>query len=272
MDCLEALEWMDAGDAADPGTAPLVQSAREHVSTCAQCQQAWPVHAAWSQLLDTALPAVPIPAGLRERLHSACATSCVQPAAAQSPARPARSPGRRVFWSVSLTAVLLLFAFGLRTVWMPLPAISLPQMYAGAGIEISTLPEFQGAFEPRLPASWSSAFVLDRTFVRGYPEAGTLGGQVAIVPFQYTLRGGTEPLKGRLMMVPRSRFNLDAEAPAEPSLPPDFSAAEVRYLPGGRGACLVWSEDDLVFVCLMASGPADLHRFQRALTGSRSLT
>lgn len=271
MDCLEALEWMDAGDAADPGTESCVQSAREHVSSCAHCQQVWPVHAAWSHDLEVALPAVPVPAGLRDRLQSACAPADIRSRPEQGSARPARR-SRRVFWSASLTACLLLLAWGLRTVWMPLPSMPLPQMYAGVGIEISTLPEFQGAFVPRLPSSWSSAFVLDRAFVRGYPESGVLCGQVAIVPFQYTLRGGADPLKGRLMMVPRDRFILEADAPTEPALPPDFAAAEVRYLPGGRGAYLVWSEDDLVFVCLMASGPADLHRFQRSLTGSRSLT
>ncbi len=269
MDCADALEWMEAGElgvAAD-ADAELTE-ARRHLVGCPDCQAAWPVHLAWSRTLSATMSQVDVPSGLRGRLLADV------PVAAPLPVSTSRPRRRQVAVGLASVSVLLLMVAVILNAVRPVPSspILLPELYAGASVEYSLLPAFSGTFVPRLPAEWMSVFALDQGLVRGFPNAGPTTGTVAFIPFQFTVRGGQEPLRGRLLIVPRVQFAFSEAPGAPPALSTRFGSASVRYVPESSAAFLVWEENDLVFVCLMPSGPADLERFVHAMSGTRSMT
>lgn len=281
MDCADALEWLEAEELDLSGDVPEEYAqAHQHLEACPLCQAAWPQRQVWARSLSAAMTQVEIPAGLRERLQAAIQPVSVAPAPQRSPHRSRRMFPRFLAAVTTVTAILLLATIAPRW-WPQTQPVSLADLYAAGTVEVINLPEFQGDFSPRLPESWTAAFSLDPTLVRGFPREGLASGQVALVPFQIAARGKPEPLRGRLVILPRNQLVLTP--PADPGRPTsrktpqhtlshDFGAAEVRYIPGQQGALVMWAEDDLVFACLIPSGPADLHRLQQLLTRGRSLT
>lgn len=266
MNCADTLEWLEAAELghADAGDPEVIQ-ARAHLAGCPACQHEWPAIKSWGLQLADTMPAISIPAGLRERLHAAVPISQPWPS---SPAAVRSAPQRRRTYLLASALCLAMIA-GLIQFWpRPTAPLSLAELQQGLSVELTDLPQFQGRFDVRLPASWVTAFEFDRTFVRGYPAQGTTSGSVALIPFQYPLAGQSEPARGRLLILPRSAF---AEASAS-FVQRDFRQAQVQYFRGVPGAFLVWEEDELIFVCLMPGDPEHLARFQRSLITSRSLT
>jgi hypothetical protein len=268
MDCLDAIEWLNAGES-DPDVEgmPEAREAQRHFTDCPDCQLMRSRSREWDRSLAQVVPQVEIPAGLRARL---LADIPIPAAAPSQKVAATRSRGktrwRLAAFSASVAICLLLTATAFW--WNAPPPLTLAELYAGVDVPYSALPAFDEDFEPRLPAAWSTVFTLDSSLIRGFPATGSRTGRAVLVPFQMTSRSGREPLRGRLLMLARDQLTAESVR----SLPADFGEAEVRYLPEGRGAYVAWTEDDLVYVCLMSSGPADLHRFQRALTSLRSLT
>jgi hypothetical protein len=269
MDCYEALEILEA-DAigAWPLEQPRLDAARQHLASCTHCQRAWPQRAAFGRQLLLHMPAVEVPADLAARLHAQLA-----PRVADPPQRPVR---RRLALMIgiaaSLVAVCAWVAVALRS---ELPA-SLQTLQAAVDVSLEELPPFSGPFTPRLPTEWEPFFDLAPHMVHGFPAAAQFSGsngprqvgKLALVPFQFTLRRGTEPLQGRLLILLRTQLEPD-QVPRE-----SFASAEILYLPQQRGAWIVWSEGEYVFACLMpsSSAPAALQQFRRALSVSRPLS
>ncbi|MBI1345400.1 hypothetical protein GC163_03845 [bacterium] len=263
MDCSDTLEWLEAAELGQATAADTeVVQARQHLTTCPVCQQEWPARKSWALQLAASISDVPIPSGLRERLLA----DVPMPAAVSTTAVHPRRSSRR--W-VLMSALCLTLLVGLLQFWpQPQPPLTLVELQQGLSVELAGLPEFRGDFDPHLPAIWATSFDFDRSFVRGYPPHGMASGQVALIPFQYPLAGQPEPVKGRLLILPRQRFAESQRTLATQN----FRQAQVQYFRGLPGAFLVWSEDDLIYVCLMPGDPEHLARFQRSLAAPRSLT
>lgn len=275
MDCLEALEWMEAAELGLAQDAELeCELAKTHLETCADCQRNWQAQRPWASALAAAVSDVPIPEQLQERLRTSLelpSPMVVNPSGSTHEIQPARRQ-RRLVWmaAASTCAFLALFSVWIGF-WSPAVRLTLAELYPAATVEMTELPNFQAAFVPRLPSSWSSLFVFHRSFVRGYPKVGASAGRVAVVPFLSPPLEGREALRGRLLMLSAKELALSPGDVPPQGIATDFSSAEVRYLRTGA-AVAMWQEDDLIFVCLMSSGPADLQRFQRWLSGPRSFT
>lgn len=266
MNCADTLEWLEAAELgqAEPAAAEVLQ-AQAHLTSCEVCQHEWPARKTWALQLADAVSDVPIPVGLREKL---LANVPSQAGVSPKQVSPRRSLPRRLPYvlSAALCLTLLLGVIGL---WpQSVQPLTLVELQQGLAVELVGLPEFQGRFEPRLPASWATSFEYDRNYVRGFPPHGGSTGHVALIPFQYPLAGQGEPLRGRLLILPRAQF---AETQAS-VVQRDFRHAQVQYFRGVPGAFLVWGEDDLVYICLMPGDPEHLARFQRSLSAPRSLT
>lgn len=276
MDCHEALDWLEAAELnaagldTDPEVEAEIVAARRHLTACPACQAEWPVRRAWALSLTAAMSAVPVPETLHDRLTASLPMADAPSRAAENvgaaPAR--RRSSARPLFRMTLALLLLAALTPVAFWWWQPPVVRLSELYVADHAPALELPAFRGPFEPRLPSGWTAVFTLDQQFVKGFPGHGAAAGQVALVPFQMSTRNGPEPLRGRLLILRRQQLQ-DVESLA---LASDFAAAEVRYLPESHGAYVAWAEDDLVFVCLMSSGPADLHRFMRTLQGSRALT
>uniref|UniRef100_A0A7C2NZ56 Zinc-finger domain-containing protein n=1 Tax=Schlesneria paludicola TaxID=360056 RepID=A0A7C2NZ56_9PLAN len=258
MNCRDVLDTLEAvASGALPSSDDAARDAGRHHATCPACQAAWPNRQQWSQQLAEAMQDVPIPAGLRDRLHAACAPP-VAPAAVTKPRRSRR-------WFVGSIAAAVLLALGLVWWLRPLPTVTDKDLLAAMQVEPSSLPQFVGRFDPQLPDLWRRYYELNPQLVRGFPEPShPATGHVALVPFQFQTLGREQPVRGRLLMLRRDQFVGTA-------LPEGFAATTVYYTRSG-GAYALWTEGDLVFVCLVPSGPADLTRFKEFLCQPRPLT
>jgi hypothetical protein len=262
MDCPEALEILEADSAGAWDAEPaLLAVARQHVAECVACRTAWPLRAQWGRQLSAAMQAVTPPPQLAERLHALLP----QPA---TPARsiPVRRMGRRV-WLVGGTVAAVALIVGL--LWIPTgPSVHLADLHAAVDVPIEGLPDFAGSFTPRLPQAWEPFFDLDEKLVRGYPAAGQVQtGKIGLVPFQFVTRRGSEPLRGRLLILPRRQLHA-TDVPTT-----GFFEAGIQYMPNRQGGWVVWTEGDLVFACLMptAAGPSLLDKFRQSLSVSRPI-
>jgi len=260
MDCHDALEILEADALGAWDAEPdLVDEARRHLAECDRCRTAWPQRHDWGRKLSAAMQAVVTPPGLADRL------SAQLPVAAAVNADRPSSSARRIAWVggvvAAAVATVLLFAF-----WPASPPVTLEQLRAASDASWEELPQFVGRGTPPLPHEWGPFFELEPSQVRAFSPLDS-AQTVALVPFQFVLRRGTEPLQGRLLIL-RTRQLVDAELPND-----SFATAPIRYLRGGRGAWIVWTEGDWVFACLMSSdrAPVELDQFRRALTRSRPL-
>jgi len=255
-DVLDTLEAVEVGALA--ATEAAARDAEQHLSGCAACQAAWPQRQQWSLRLTDAMQNVSVPVGLRERLQSASASPL--PVASGSPV-----PRRRVWWLMS-SAVAALLAIGLGW-WMmqPLPQLTDQELLAAMQADLAPLPRFGGRFKLQLPDSWKRYYELNPQLVRGFPGADhPAAGMVALVPFQFQSGDRNQSVRGRLLILRRSQFVGKLSGTG-------FGGATIYYTKTA-GAYVLWTEGDLLFACLVPSGPADLRRFQESLSHSRPLT
>ncbi|HUQ73023.1 MAG TPA: hypothetical protein VM165_26070 [Planctomycetaceae bacterium] len=259
MNCRDVLDTLEAVEVgALPATEAAARDAEQHLGGCAACRTAWPKRQQWSHRLTDAMQDVSVPVGLRERLQSASA----------APVRAAGRPTtrrRRVWWLVS-TAAVALMAIGVGWwVMQPLPQLTDQELLAAMQAELAPLPKFSGGFKLQLPESWKRYYLLNPQLVRGFPGADQpAAGTVALIPFQFQSGDRNQSVRGRLLILRRSQFVGTLPATG-------FGAATIYYTKTA-GAYMVWAEGDLLFVCLVPSGAADLQRFQESLSHSRPLT
>jgi len=263
MKCREALDTLEAVEVgALPATDAVVRDAEQHRAGCATCQTAWPLRQQWSHRLSEAVQQVSIPEGLRERLHQACSG----PVAAAATITTPRMSRRRLWGWIASMAVVLAIAVGIGWWQQPLPRLTDQDLLAAmtADLDLEPVTEFIGPFTPELPGPWRRYYDLNPKLVRGFPTVDhPAAGMAALVPFQFQTGDRHPPVRGRLLILRRDQFV--GTLPAS-----DFSTTQEYYTP--RGAFVIWAEGNLVFVCLVPSGPADLLRFKEALTQSRAIT
>lgn len=259
MNCREALDTLEAVEVgAIPATEPAVREAERHRAACAACQVAWPVRQQWAHRLTDAMSQVPIPAGLRERLQES--VTAISPAAVVAQPRQ----WRRVWGSVAAIALLMLIAAGVSWWLKPPVQLSEQELLAAMTAELEPATEFTGPFVPRLPDLWNRIYEFNPRLVRGFPRGDhPAAGAVALIPFQFQSSDRHPTVRGRLLILHRRQFG---RVPAANS----FGTAGIYYQP--QGAYAMWMEGNLIFICLVPSGPADLQRFQEQLTQSRPVT
>ncbi len=249
-DCWQTLEVLEAVELGGlPATDRLAIDARAHHDSCPQCQQTWTTRRLWSHRLAAAMVDLPVPVTM--------------PAVVPQP-RATHRPRSRWLTAGAILALLLVASAGLWFVWPTPPDAALDRQTVALHIaeNLAQFRGFSGSFEPQLPTSWRSAFQSSRSLVRGFPAGSQRAA--ALIPFQFTLRQGSESIRGRLIIVPRAQFT-------DPPSGQDFATAEVFYARDGGVWCL-WSEGDLVYICFVRSGVHDLQRLQQALDRPRSLT
>lgn len=248
-DCSQTLEVLEAVALGGlPASDRLAIDARAHHAGCLHCQQAWQTRRLWGERLAAAMVDVPVPT----------ATAWLS-RAAEPPRRPAR-------WWLVAAALVLLLSVGFGT-WMMQPlalgaAIDRQTIALHIADDLASFPSHAGTFEPRLPVTWRSAFAQAPALVRGFPAGNPRGA--ALISYQLALRHGSDSIRGRLLIMPRTLF-------VDPPAGEDFATAEVFYARDG-GVWCAWSEGTLVYVCYVRSGIHDLQRLQQALDRPRSLT
>jgi hypothetical protein len=258
MNCRNALDTLEAVEvgALAPTDAVALEADR-HRSQCAACQAAWPVRQQWEHRLSEAMTAVPIPVGLRERLQQACEAPVI--------ASAVPSPGRKRWRRWSVAAMVLLFAIGVGWWFRPLPQFSDQDLLAAMTADVQSSTPFTGRFRPQLPELWKRYYELNPNLIRGFPAGDhPAAGMVALVPFQFQTGDRQPAVRGRLLILRRDQFRGTPTAIS-------FAAAAVYYT-RTSGAYALWTEGDLLFVCLVPSGPADLQRFHDIVTQPRSVT
>lgn len=261
MNCREALDTLEAVEVgALLATETLARDAERHRAGCAACQRAWPTWQQWSHRLAEAMTDVPIPPGLSGRLLAACD-------AGERTVISSATTRRRSRRGVLLgAAIAVLLAVGLAWQWQPLPKVSEPDLLAAMTAELGFSPPFVGRFTPQLPEAWRRYYELNPQLIRGYPAGDdhAAQGHVALIPFHFQTGDRAPSVHGRLLILRRDQFASTATAHG-------FGSAAVYYTRTG-GAYALWSEGNLLYVCLVPSGPADLHRVQELMTQARSVT
>jgi hypothetical protein len=257
MNCREALDTLEAVEVgALPATEAAARDAEQHRASCPACQAAWPLRQQWAHRLAEAVQNVPVPTGLGERLHQACTAPVVVKMTVAS---------RRRIWGLVTAAAAVMLMLGIGWWWQPLPKLTEQDLLAAMTADLEPGTEFVGQFPIDLPDLWKRYYELNWQLIRGFPTSDhPAAGMVALVPFQFQTGDRHPPVRGRLLILRRDQFL--GTLPAG-----DFSQAQEYYTRSG-GAYAVWGEGNLIFVCLIPSGPADLHRFKEALTPSRSIT
>lgn len=272
MDCRTARDILDVvrPGAVDPDDAD-VAAAATHLEDCDDCLLALRSQQALDRRIGRAIRDVPVPQGLRERLHAgleetAAATSPVSggeleavPAGESTPTGspdpdPAK-PLRRRRWTrwAAVAAMLMLLVGGL---WFfngdSGPQASLARVYAEVPLDSAGAEPFDGSFEPVLPpGGWGSRVDMARKPIGSDLE---LGGEHVVALFRFRFRGRDgAAVNGVLAVAPVE--TIDADRP----LPSSFDAADADYPPrrtasgqqlGGRA----WEADGFVYVCIL---PAD---------------
>lgn len=274
MDCRTARDILDVvrPGAVDPDDKD-VAAAAAHLENCDDCLLALRSYQALDRRIGRAVRDVPVPQGLRERLHAVLeetAAATVIPSGgdpetvstventrvASRDSSPA--PLRRLHWTqwVAVAAAIMLLAGGL---WFlnrdSGPRASLARVYAEVPLDPSRAEPFDGNFEPVLPTQgWVSRVTMSRKPVGSDLQ---LGGEhvVALYRFRFRGRDGAE-VYGILAVAPARE--IDTTRP----LPSSFEAADADY-PGRRtpsGQQLggrAWESEGFVYVCILAADRLD---------------
>jgi hypothetical protein len=280
MDCRTARDILDVirPGAVDPADAE-VSAAVAHLEDCDDCLLALRAHQALDRRIGRAIRDVPVPSGLRERLHAALAESAAEcaggsaetvstaasnagsiPVGAAIPApsmdasgRPRRRGRTR---GVRLAAVAAAVVLLVTAVWFfnreGGPRATLARVYAEAPLDPAVIEPFEGSFDPVLPSGgWMS-----RVVIAPKPTGSSLGlgGEHVVALYRFRFRGRDgAAVYGVLAVAPAE--SIDASR----VLPSSFEAADADYpdrrMADGRPlGARAWSSDGFVYICFV---PAD---------------
>lgn len=254
MNCWEALELLEGIDAgAITADDPLSTEAQQHLATCDSCQTVLPQRLKWNAELTQAMTSVAVPPELESRLSQQLGP---MPTATSVVAKPRRSL-RRMIAALAALGLLLLFVF-----WPTRSAeqqITRQVVDANIGCELSQLTPYQSPdWQPELPMTWRTHFALTPNLVYGFPPERS-AAVAALVPFEFRHPNLAAPIRGRLVMVPVSRFG---DLPASN----DFLSAVPEYI-AGYGFC-AWTEGEWVYLCYVRSSVAEMDTFRRLMGDS----
>jgi hypothetical protein len=280
MDCRNALEILDCeGDGLTGLDEADVKAAEAHLAECPRCLAITESRRHLDRQIGRVMRTVDVPRDAQERLvaklvaletgatssgkgASAVAASPVSEVAAD-PVRPVR---RLMPGLVPVAACLTVAAIGFFSViWLMTPRWTVAEVRQQlARIDFATLDtlrEFSG--DPntsQLPdPGWQKLDWSCHKIPKGWPDAGR--HQFAV--YGFTLPGRPRhAIRGLLAVIPRGQMRLP---PEEQSL---LTAAQVGdYLSAqiGESVCVTWTENNLVYVCVIEGGGESLSTLQQML-------
>jgi hypothetical protein len=191
--------------------------------------------------------------------------AAVEGAAARpaSPARPARRITSRL---VPVAACLAVAAIGFFSViWLMTPRWTVPEVSQQLArvdfATLDTLREFSG--DPnasQLPdLAWQKLDWSCHKIPKGWPEAGR--HQFAVYGFSLPGRQH-HAICGLLAVIPRGQMR---SPPEEQSLLTPAQVGEYLSAQIGESVCVAWTENDLVYVCVIEGGAESLSTLQQML-------
>jgi hypothetical protein len=260
-ECLAARRALEPG--ASGQSDESVKQAQQHVQQCATCQRV----VALSERLDLRIRHVcrnvEIPAGLKERLHSAmgidaapqveAAETRAVPAPAVVSSRPTVATTRRKWLKLAGATAASLMAGGGAWFWLAgrVDSVNLDELCRHAvdisadTAELPPFATFAGGVRPKPPVTMTN-----RPLVVPPKKLVFKGQAVAVYPLSWQPRGRGPAVQGMLLVVPASAA---AELPAA-----------TTFLDGGpsyrqKGYCSTsWVEGEFAYICCVVGGGANL--------------
>lgn len=299
MHCRTALEYLEcvslpaaAGETLRQddvaSDAPEAIAARAHLDECPHCRNAFAAIRKRDRAIATAMRDVPVPDDLRDRLFASLsiappstATDDMSEVVEQSSPRGSKLPAdsesqsvaaplvkskairRRSIrrWAAAVTAIALcVAAVG---VWWGNRG---PETFAVADwddeaaltlADIGGLERFDENFAAFSPAGWSGRISFTDAYGIEHPQDSVRSGRphVAAV-YAFRLGSGAAAVSGVVIAIPKSRF-------AVPPTATHFDPQAGRYAGAGGVTVVAWTEGDLVYVCGVRGGPAQLERLKQ---------
>jgi hypothetical protein len=289
MDCRTALELLDCeGDGvAGPGEAE-VKAAQAHLVECPRCLAIAEGRRQLDRNVGRVMRAVHVPLGAQERLitklvalesgaksavamavpATATTDSVAEPSdvvtvASQQP-RPAVRRWTRKFAPVAACLVVAAIGF-FSVIWLMTPRWTVAEVRQQlARIDFTTLDtlrEFSGDPQAsQLPdPDWQKLDWSCHKIAKGWPDAGR---------HQFAVYGFTVPgrqrhsIRGLLAVIPRGQMQ---SPPEEQSLLTAQRSGDYLSAQIGESVTVAWTENDLVFVCVIEGGEESLSTLRQIL-------
>ncbi len=280
MDCRNALEILDCeGDGLTGPDEAAVQAAEAHLAECPRCLAIAENRRRLDREVGRVMRSVDVPRDAQERLlaklialetgakpSSNGAISVVASPAADATADPVRPARRRMPGLVPLAACLSVAAIGFFSViWLMTPRWTVAEVRQQlARIDfatLDTLPEFGGdSRASQLPPDLGSQ-KLDwscHKIPKAWPDASR--HQYAVYGFILPSRQ-RHAIRGLLAVIPVGQMRAP---PVEQSLlstqAGDYLSAQI-----GEAVTVAWTENNLVYVCVIEGGGESLSTLQQLL-------
>lgn len=305
MDCRTALEMLEVVRPGSTDLADVEQcEAAAHLEKCPACRSTFHDRQEWDARVGLSVRDVEVPNGLKERLLQAAASTPLgsdrptggRPSQTEQPAQPVArlfesstgptsdsvrlelpapsvapsspvaaeaaptvSQPRRRWLHTGLAAAVCLF-LGLAGwyLWPTAPArLTLAELEAALTFDSARLPDFDGNFPADLPQPASTWHLLTATSAKGQVLRGEAQHSLALY-FLTLEQRGRQPARGVLMVLPKSRL----EAPSSQLA---FSSTPIQYSPSQNLPYVLWTGDELAYVCWIEGQPHALEQLQRDL-------
>lgn len=289
MECRNALEILDieGSGLTDAGEAD-VEAAQAHLAECPRCRAIAEGRRQLDRKIGRLMRNIEVPRGAQERLLAKLAaletsqtsspnagvaisevtvveaeTDRAQTARSANPARPPRRLTPRL---APVAACLAVAAIGFFSViWLMTPRWTVPQVRQQlARIDfgtLDTLRQFRGdSWASQLPTdlSWQKLDWSCHKIPKGWPDAG--GHQFAVYGFMFPGRQ-RHAIRGLIAVIPRGQMR---SPPEEQSLLTaqfgDYLSAQI-----GESVSVAWTENNLVYVCVIEGGEESLSTLRQML-------
>ncbi|WP_166820314.1 DUF3379 domain-containing protein [Thalassoroseus pseudoceratinae] len=251
---LEQLEAARPGflDREDPDLAAALSAIEDDPAACKLFEQ----RQATDRLIGETIRSVPIPEGLRERLHAAVTEKTQVANTPDSPQKPT-TRSRRYFRGVAAAVLTFSFVLGFWLIQSQPSQIDLVEVQTGIPFEtdsVNALPAFQGDFEPILP---SGGWLDERRIsfgpsIKGFPvDAASHSIAVREFRFRDPRSSHRSDLRGVLLTIPTDRVSSVPEGHS-------FMDGAYRSIATRHGLAIrSWQEDGLVYVCFVPISQQD---------------
>ena len=289
MDCRTALETLDCDmDGLTGADDADVRAAKAHLAECPRCLAILESRRRLDRKIGRVMRTVDIPLGAKEQLvtrlvaletdasspNPDAAASVATPlariavgeTAAARPANPSRPARRATSKWVPVAACVALAAIGFFSViWLMTPRWTVAEVRQQlAQLDFGTLDslrEFSGdSPASQLPPdlSWQKLNWSCHKIAKGWPDAG--GHQFAVYGFVLPGRQ-RHTVRGLLAVIPQGQMR---SPPEEQSL---LTAQFVDYLSAqiGESVSVAWTENGLVYVCVIEGGEESLNTLRQML-------
>ncbi len=200
--------------------------------------------------IGEAVRAVPVPEGLQDRLHAAVASKAQVSSNSNNNQGPA-SRSRRIYRVVAAAVLTCSFVLGFWLIQSQTPQLDLAEVQSSIPFEsdeLSTLPAFQGDFDPILPSGgWlDERRISFGSAIKGYPtNADSHSLAVREFRFRDPRDSRRSNLRGVLVTIPTAELSTIPDGRS-------FTDGTYRSLATRHGLAIrSWREDGLVYICFV---------------------